>query len=103
MFEMLVFIFGVYALVFGSVNLPWNLSVSGWRARVAGLFLMAPLPLLVLLGRVVGQGIDAQTALSFYGILELILVLLGILGAALFVYLTRQRHEDIQTEEDPDY
>ena len=102
MFEMLVFIFGVYAFVFGSVSLPWNLSVSGWRARIAGLFLMAPLPILVLLGRVIGQGIDAQTALSFYGIMELILVLLGILGAALFVYLTRWKNEEIQTDEESD-
>jgi hypothetical protein len=102
MFEMLVFIFGIYAFVFGSVNLPWDLNVSGWRARAAGLFLMAPLPILVLLGRVVGQGIDENTALSFYGMLELIVVLLGILGAALFVYLTRQKNEEIQTEEYPD-
>jgi hypothetical protein len=91
MFEMLVFIFGVYALVFDSIRLPWNLSVSGWRARVAALFLMAPLPILIFLGRVVGQGVDEQTALSFYGMLELIIVLLGILGAALFSYLTRLR------------
>jgi hypothetical protein len=84
--------------VFGSVSLPWKLSVSGWRARVAGLFLMAPLPILILLGRVIGQGIDAQTALSFYGMLELIVVLLGILGAALFVYLTRQKKEEAQVE-----
>ncbi len=58
MFEMLVFIFGVYAFVFGSVRLPWKLSLAGWRARVAGLFLMAPLPILILLGQVVGQGVD---------------------------------------------
>lgn len=89
MFEMLVFIFGVYALVFGSLRLPWNLSLVGWRARIAGLFLMAPLPILILLGRSVGQGIDQDTALSFYGILELIIILLGISGAALFAYLTR--------------
>jgi hypothetical protein len=89
MFEMLVFIFGVYAFVFGSIRLPWNLAVSGWRARVAGMILMAPLPILILLGRVVGQGVDQDTAMSFYGIMELVIVLAGILGAALFAYLTR--------------
>jgi len=68
MLEMLGFIFGVYAFTFGSVRLPWSLSLSGWRARVASLFLMAPLPILILLGRVVNQGVDEQTALSFYGI-----------------------------------
>ena len=100
MFEMLVFIFGEYAFVFGSVNLPWNLSVSGWRARVAALFLMAPLPILILIGRVVGQGIDENTALSFFGMLELVIVLLGILGAALIVYLTRPNNKKVEIHEE---
>jgi hypothetical protein len=100
MFEMLVFIFGVYAFTFGSVRLPWKLTVSGWRARVASLFLMAPLPILILLGRVVGQGVDEQTALSFYGIMELVIVLLGIFGAGLFSYLTRPKDEEIIQGED---
>jgi hypothetical protein len=94
MFEMLVFIFGVYAFVFGSIRLPWNLAVSGWRARVAGMILMAPLPILILLGRVAGQGVDQDTAMSFYGIMELVIVLAGILGAALFAYLTRPEPGD---------
>jgi hypothetical protein len=99
MFEMLVFILGVYAFVFGSVRLPWNLSVVGWRARVSGLFLMAPLPVLILLGQVVGQGVDQDTALSFYGMMELIIVLFGIFGAVLFSYLTRpDADEDNQRE-----
>ena len=89
MFEMLVFIFGVYALVFGSIRLPWKMSLTGWRARVAGLFLMLPLPILILLGRSISQGIDRDTALSFYGILEVVIVLMGIMGAVLFAYLTR--------------
>jgi len=99
MFEMLVFIFGVYAFVFGSIRLPWNLSVIGWRARVSGLFMMAPLPILILLGQVVGHGVDQDAALSFYGMMELIIVLFGIFGAALFSYLTRpETDEDNQGE-----
>ena len=97
---MLVIILGVYAFTFGSVRLPWNLSLSGWRARVAGLFLMAPLPILILLGRVVSQGVNEQTALSFYGIIEMVIVLLGILGGALFSYLTRLKDEVIDQGED---
>ena len=60
------FILGVYAFTFGSVMLPWSLSLSGWRANVSGIFLMAPLPILILLGMVVSQGVDVQTALFFY-------------------------------------
>lgn len=99
MFEMLVFIFGVYAFVFGSVRLPWGLSVTGWRARVAALFLMVPLPILILLGRVVGLGIDESTALSFFGMLELVIVLIGILSAALFAYLTRPKNQIRESKE----
>ena len=99
MFEMLVFIIGIYAFVFGSVRLPWKLSLSGWRARVAGIFLMAPLPVLILLGRVVGRGVDDQAALSFFGIMELVIVIMGILSAALFSYLTRPKDIAADQEE----
>ena len=97
---MLVFIFGVYAFTFGSVRLPWKLSISGWRARVSGIFLIAPLLILFLLGRVISQGVDRQTALSFYGFMESVIVLLGILGAVLFSYLTRPKDEEINQGED---
>lgn len=89
MFEMLVFLFGMYAFLFGKVRLPWRMSLMGWRARVAGLFLLAPLPILILLGVSVSAGVDQETARSFFGILELVITLIGILGAALFAYLTR--------------
>ena len=100
MLEMLVFILGVYALIFGRVRLPWNLSLVGWRARVAGLFLMTPLPILILLGQIVGQGVDQEAALSFYGIMELVIVLFGILCAAVFSYFTRSRVTSGQGDEE---
>lgn len=94
MLEMVVFIIGVYAFTFGNVRLPWNLSLSGWRARVAGLFLMVPLPVLILLGRGVGQGVSRETAMSFFGIMELVIVLVGTLGAVLFAFITRPKHRE---------
>lgn len=99
MLEMLVFIIGISAFIFGKVSLPWNLSMSGWRARIAALFLVAPLPILLLFGREFGEGVSDQTALSFYGIMEVIIVLLGILGAALFAFLTRPKSGESNTEE----
>lgn len=99
MLEMLVFIIGIYAFIFGRVGLPWKLSLSGWRARVAGIFLMAPLPILILLGRVVGRGVEDQAVLSFFGIMELVIVIIGILCAALFSYLTRPKYESAEQEE----
>ena len=91
MLEMLVFIIGIYAFVFGRVRLLWNLSLSGSWPRVSSIFLMAPLPILILLGRVVGRGVEDQSALSFFGIMELVIIIIGILCAALFSYLTRSK------------
>ena len=98
MLEMFLFIIGVYTFVFGRVSLPWNLSIDGWRARIAALFLMAPFPILFLLGRVVGRGVQDNTALSFYGIMELIIVILGILGAVLFAHLTKPKIDETTNE-----
>jgi hypothetical protein len=100
MFEMLIFIFGVYAFVFGRVRLPWNLSLVGWRARLAGLFLMVPLPILILLGRTVNQGVDQEVATSFFGIMEVVITLVGLVGAIFVAYLSRakinQKNLDIE-------
>lgn len=96
MLEMLVFIFGVHAFTFGKVSLPGELRLSGWRARIAALFLMAPLPVLLHFGREFGEGVDDQTALLFYGIMDVIIVVLGILGATLFASLTRQKVERLK-------
>jgi protein-S-isoprenylcysteine O-methyltransferase Ste14 len=100
MLEMFVFIFGVYAFTFGNVRLPWNLSLSGWRARVAGLFLMVPLPVLILLGRGVGQGVSSETATSFFGIMEVVIVLIGTLGAVLFAFVTRPKQRESEKNEE---
>ncbi len=94
MFEMLIFLFGVYAFVFGSVKLPWNMSLDGWRARIAGVLLMLPLPILILLGLSVDQGVDRDAAMSFYGIMELVITMLGILGAVLVAYLSREKTDE---------
>jgi hypothetical protein len=98
MLEMLVFLIGVYTLVFGRVNLPWNLTLHGWRARVASLFLIAPFPILIFLGRVIGRGLTLEQGASFFGISELVVVLLGVGGAIAFAYITRDKK---QREFDP--
>jgi hypothetical protein len=99
MVEMVVFVVGIYTIIFGQLKLPWNLALQGWRARVAALFLLAPFPLSIFLGRVVGQGLSAEKAQSFFGLAELFLVVLGVGGAVLFAYLTKPRDKNDQITE----
>jgi len=99
MVEMVVFIIGIYTLLFGQLKLPWNLTLKNWRARIAAVFLIAPLPLSILLGREVGQGLSVEKAQSIFGLTELLLVVLGVGGAILFAYLTRSRDVKSHTDE----
>jgi hypothetical protein len=91
MLEMVVFIAGIYTLIFGQIKLPRDLTLKGWRARGAALFLLMPLPVTILFGRVIGIGIDAEKAQSFFGIVELTLVAAGLGGALIFALLTRPK------------
>jgi hypothetical protein len=91
MIEMLFFVFGVYSFVFGKVSLPWNISLTGWRARVSGIFLMAPLPVVLLLSPHIGLGLSPEKGQSILGLLELTTVALGVGGAVIFALLTRSR------------
>jgi hypothetical protein len=91
MLEMVVFVIGIYTIIIGKLTLPLNLALHGWRARVAALFLLAPLPLSILIGRVVGQGLPTGRAQSFFGLTELFLILLAVGGAIIFAYSTRPR------------
>lgn len=91
MLEMVVFIVGVYTLVFGQISLPGDLKLVGWRARLASVFLLAPLPIALMLGRVVGRGVAPDAGQSFFGITELVLVVLGVGGAILTGFLTRPK------------
>ncbi len=92
MIEMLVFIVGVYTVVFGSLSLPFNLSLKGWRARISGFFLLIPLPLIILLSRFVGIGLTKEKAQSVFGIVELLLVGIGIGAALIFAMLTKPKN-----------
>lgn len=93
MLEMVVFIIGIYTVVFGSLNLPFNLSLKGWRARLSGVFLLLPLPLIILLNRSVSSGIPKERAQSIFGIVELILIAFGIGAALTSAWLTRPKND----------
>ena len=96
MLEMLVFIIGVYTFVFGKLSLPWNLNMQGWRARIASLFLIAPFPVTILLGKVIGTGLSPDQGQSVFGLSEVILVAMGIGGAVLFAWLTLPKEQRVE-------
>jgi hypothetical protein len=93
--EIIMLVGGLYALVAGKVRLTKNIYLEGWRARVAGLFLAAPLPLAllagVLIGLLVGLGILSDSAQSVAALVELLLVLGGLAGAVIFSLATKPK------------
>lgn len=93
--EILMLIGGLYALIAGRIKLTKNMLLTGPRARVAGLILLAPLPLALiigfLLGALVGVGILPTSAQDFAPCVEIILVIVCLLGAVLFAFLTKPR------------
>ena len=103
--EILMLIGGLYALIAGKVKLTKNLRLEGWRARVVGLILAAPMPLAlliaILLGLLVGAGTLPQSALDYAGIIDLVLVLLALVAVVIFGYAVRPKPAPVDEPEQP--
>ena len=97
--EILMLVGGLYALVAGKVRLTKNMYLEGWRARVAGLFLAAPLPLAFLAGLLIALLIAAgalpTSAESAAVIVELLLVIGGLVGAVVFALVTKPKETEL--------
>ena len=96
--EILMLVGGLYALVAGKIRLTKNMHLEGWRARVAGLFLIAPLPLAFLAGLLIalliGAGALPTSAQSAAVIVELLLVAGGLVGAVVFALVTKPKETE---------
>ena len=96
--ELVMLVGGLYALVAGKVKLTRNMVLEGWRARVAGLFLAAPLPLALLagflIGLLIGLGVLPASAESAAVVIELLLVFGGLLGAVVFALVTKPKETE---------
>lgn len=97
--EILMLVGGLYALVAGKIRLTKNMYLEGWRARVAGLFLAAPLPLAFLAGLLIALLIRAgalpTSAESAAVIVELLLVTGGLVGAVVFALVTKPKETEL--------
>jgi hypothetical protein len=97
--EILMLVGGLYALVAGKIRLTKNMYLEGWRARVAGLFLAAPLPLAFLAGLLIALLIRAgalpTSAESAAVIVELLLVAGGLVGAVVFALVTKPKETEL--------
>ena len=99
--EIVMLVGGLYALVAGKVRLTRNMYLEGWRARIAGLFLAAPLPLALmaafLIGLVIGVGALPASAESAAVIVELLLVFGGLVGAVVFALVTKPKETELRS------
>jgi hypothetical protein len=74
--------------------------MKGWRARVAALFLLAPLPVIILSAQYVSRGLNQREAQTVFGLTELLLSLAGVGGAFVFAYLSRPKDDQTSRQED---
>jgi hypothetical protein len=93
--EILMLVSGLYTLIAGKVRLAKKQHLEGWRARVAGLFLVAPLPLALLigffLGLLIGMDILPASVQDYAGCLDLPLVVGGSVGAVISAWATKPK------------
>jgi hypothetical protein len=93
--QVLMLIGGLYALIAGKIKLTRTISLQGWRARAAGLLLMAPLPLGLLTGFIIGLLVSAdalpQSTLNYVAFLDIFCVVGGLALAVVFALFVRER------------
>ena len=89
--EILMFVGGLYALIAGKIKLTKNLHLEGGHARVAGLILMAPLPIAILIGLALGAGAVSGDIVDYAGFIDMALVLLALVAVVIFGYAVREK------------
>jgi hypothetical protein len=103
--EIIMLMGGMYALIAGKVELTKGISLEGWRARVVGIFLVAPLPVSFLAGFAIGALVELhafpQSILNYVGVLEFVIVLAGLIGAAVFGALVKPKPAPEPESEEP--
>lgn len=86
--EAIMLVMGFYALIVGKLTLTKKLVLQGRRARVAGLFLIVPLPLAFLVGFLVGAGIIPAPGQVGAAIIEVLIVIGAFVATYIFARVT---------------
>lgn len=81
---LLMFTGGLYTLITGQVRLTTNLRLTGGRARIAGLFLAAPMPCNLILGSLAQLFARSQADIFIVSLAELAVVLLALITVLIF-------------------
>jgi hypothetical protein len=93
MLEIILFIIGLVGLIGGNLTVSKRSPIKGRRARIAGLILMVPLPLLlgifILVNKLILlQAISPLTEVPILRWLDLMPAALGLLGSFIYLHFT---------------
>ena len=95
--ELIMLAGGLYALIKGRLKLTGSMRLEGRRARIAGLFLMSPLPLALAAGFLMSflarAGVLPLEVLGYAGLVEIALVFIALGGAVVYAYATKPKGE----------
>ncbi|MBN2386780.1 MAG: hypothetical protein JXB85_07140 [Anaerolineales bacterium] len=91
--EFILLGYGIYVLVTGKYQLSKNIMLTGSKARIAGAFLVLPLPLAfgagLLFGLLLGTGILPYSIQNYAVCLEGAIVLACMAGSFVFAYANK--------------
>lgn len=91
--EFVLFMYGLIALVSGKLSFRDKIVASGKTARIAGLILMASLPLTLVIETLFDSKKDASTTLLL-SLVEILILLGSLAGTAFYVWLAGKKGID---------
>lgn len=95
--EIIMILGGLYALIAGKLTVTRNAILYGWPARIAGIILLLPIPLVLTAGFIIGVLIEMDTLPSSAFGYVVIVELLSVLGCLLMVAIIGAMYkEDIK-------
>jgi hypothetical protein len=96
--EIIMLIGGLYALIAGRIKISAAISLEGWQARIAGIMLIAPLPLAFLIGvlisLLISTGALPPSVLSYASIIEILLVVVTFAAVIIYALIVQPKESN---------